>query len=63
MSGSNTFIGHCVIQYTVNISVVDFPSIVCSLLLNFLSSIRFTVFSLYLYLEVDDSPHSSLAVT
>lgn len=29
----------------------------------FLSTIRFTVFSLYLYLEVDDSPHSSLAVT
>lgn len=64
MSGSisyyQTFLGE-----TINCKYLyfKFPSISCSLLLCCLSIIHFPVFRLYLYLEVDDSPHSSLAVT
>lgn len=55
----------CLIRYAKHF-YFKFPSISRSLLLCFLSSIHCTVcivFSLYLCLEVDDSPHSSLAIT
>lgn len=51
------FLSLCGILYSEHF---ELPSISCFLLFY---SIHSTVFSMYLYIEVDDSPHSSLAIT